>query len=110
MYPLLLAASAMVDLTERGSALRSLAVGYYSVLFALTAPLLWGFGVVAAGHLRWPALVSGALFTAACLSGFLQGFVLSWPCRWRWGRRSAVSRWSARSWRSAYGCSCCIWS
>ena len=24
----------------------------------------------------WPALVAGALFTAACLSGFLQGFVL----------------------------------
>ncbi|TFV63551.1 ribonuclease BN [Geodermatophilus sp. DF01-2] len=76
MYPLLLAASAMVELTERGSALGSLAVGYYSVLFTLTAPLLWGFGVVAAGRLRWPALVSGVLFTAACLSGFLQGFVL----------------------------------
>jgi membrane protein len=76
LYPLLLAASAMVDLSERGSRLGSLAVGYYSVLFALTVPLLWGFGVVAAGRLRWPALVSGTLFTAACLSGFLQGFVL----------------------------------
>ena len=76
MYPLLLAASAMLHLTERGSALGALAVGYYSVLFALTVPLLWGFGVVAAGRLRRPALVSGALFTAACLSGFLQGFVL----------------------------------
>jgi membrane protein len=31
---------------------------------------------VAAGRVRWPALVAGALFTAACLSGFLQGFVL----------------------------------
>ena len=26
--------------------------------------------------MRWPALVCGALFTAACVSGFLQGFVL----------------------------------
>ena len=76
MYPLLLAASAMVELTEQGSALGTVAVGYYSVLFALTVPLLWGFGVVAAGDLRWPALVSGVLFTAACLSGFLQGFVI----------------------------------
>jgi len=75
-YPLLLAASAMVTLSDRGSALGSFFVGYYSVLFALTVPLLWGFGVVAAGNLRWPALVSGVLFTAACLSGFLQGFVV----------------------------------
>ncbi|NEK59533.1 YihY/virulence factor BrkB family protein [Geodermatophilus sabuli] len=76
LYPLLLAASAMADLTERGAVVGSLAVGFYSVLFALTVPLLWGFGVIAADRLRWPALVSGALFTAACLSGFLQGFVL----------------------------------
>jgi membrane protein len=76
LYPLLLASSAMAGLLERGNELGSLAVGYYSVLFALTVPLLWGYGVVAAGSLRWPALVSGALFTAACLSGFLQGFVL----------------------------------
>ncbi|MGR6966440.1 YhjD/YihY/BrkB family envelope integrity protein [Geodermatophilus sp. URMC 61] len=76
MYPLLLAASAMLELTERDSTLGSFFVGYYSVLFALTVPLLWGFGVVAAGQLRWPALVSGVLFTAACLSGFLQGFVV----------------------------------
>jgi membrane protein len=76
MYALLLAASAMVELTEQGSVLGALAVGYYSVLFALTVPLLWGFGVVAAGNLRWPALVSGVLFTAACLSGFLQGFAI----------------------------------
>jgi membrane protein len=75
-YPLLLAASAMVALSDRGSALGSFFVGYYSVLFALTVPLLWGFGVVAAGNLRWPALISGVLFTAACLSGFLQGFVV----------------------------------
>jgi membrane protein len=75
-YPLLLAASAMVTLSDRGSALGTFFVGYYSVLFALTVPLLWGFGVVAAGNLRWPALISGVLFTAACLSGFLQGFVV----------------------------------
>jgi membrane protein len=76
LYPLLLAASAMVDLREQGSWLGSLAVGYYSVLFTLTVPLFWGFGVVAAGRLRWQALVSGVLFTAACLSGFLQGFAI----------------------------------
>ncbi len=76
LYPLLLAASAMVDLREQGSWLGSLAVGYYSVLFTLTVPLFWGFGVVAAGRLRWQALVSGVLFTAACLSGFLQGFTI----------------------------------
>lgn len=76
LYPLLLAASAMAELTGQGRPLASLAVGYYSVLLALTVPLLWGFGVVAAGRLRRPALVAGALFTAACLSGFLQGFVL----------------------------------
>jgi membrane protein len=76
LYPLLLAAAAMADLADRGNVVGSVAVGYYSVLFALTVPLLWGFGVVAAGRLRWPALLSGALFTAACLSGFLQGFVL----------------------------------
>jgi membrane protein len=39
-------------------------------------PLAWGFRVVAGEPVRWPALVAGALFTAACLSGFLQGFVL----------------------------------
>ncbi|WP_448610573.1 YihY/virulence factor BrkB family protein [Geodermatophilus sp. URMC 60] len=76
MYALLVAASVMVELTEQGSGLGAFAVGYYSVLFALTVPLLWGFGVVAAGNLRWPALVSGVLFTAACLSGFLQGFAI----------------------------------
>jgi membrane protein len=79
LYPLLLAASVMADLLrEDGVAawLGRFAVGYYSVLFVLTVPLLWGFGVVAGGRHRRGALVTGALFTAACLSGFLQGFVL----------------------------------
>ncbi|HEX2073139.1 MAG TPA: YhjD/YihY/BrkB family envelope integrity protein [Geodermatophilus sp.] len=76
LYPLLLAAAAMADLAAAGSTVGSLAVGYYSVLAALTVPLGWGFRVVAAGRPRWPALLAGALFTAACLSGFLQGFVL----------------------------------
>ena len=76
-YPLLLAAGAMAELEERGNDVGSFFVGYYSVLFALTVPLLWGYGVVAGGRrLRWPALLSGVLFTAACLSGFLQGFVI----------------------------------
>jgi membrane protein len=76
-YPLLLAASAMADLEDRGNSVGSFLVGYYSVLFALTVPLLWGYGVIAGGRrLSWPALLCGVLFTAACLSGFLQGFVL----------------------------------
>jgi membrane protein len=76
-YPLLLAASAMAELEGRGNDLGSFLVGYYSVLFALTVPLLWGYGVIAGGRrLSWPALLGGVLFTAACLSGFLQGFVL----------------------------------
>jgi membrane protein len=76
-YPLLLAASAMAGLEERGNDVGSFFVGYYSVLAALTVPLLWGYGVIAGGRrLSWPALLCGVLFTAACLSGFLQGFVL----------------------------------
>lgn len=79
LYPLLLAASVMADLARSGgtgATLARIAVGYYSVLGALTLPLAWGFRVVAGTRVRWPALAAGALFTAACLSGFLQGFVL----------------------------------
>jgi membrane protein len=79
LYPLLLAAGAMADLAEQGGAAATagrIAVGFYSVLAALVVPIMWGFRVVAGVPLRWPALVTGALFTAACLSGFLQGFVL----------------------------------
>jgi membrane protein len=79
LYPLLLAGRTLADLAQRsgtGAAIGGFAVGYYSVLAALTVPLVWGFGVVAAGRLRWWAVVVGALFTAASLSGFLQGFVL----------------------------------
>ena len=67
----------MAGLEERGNDVGSFFVGYYSVLAALTVPLLWGYGVIAGGRrLSWPALLCGVLFTAACLSGFLQGFVL----------------------------------
>jgi membrane protein len=79
LYPLLLAVQVMGRLADTGgaaAAVGQVAVGYYSVLFALTVPLVWGFRVVAAGRLRWSAVVVGAFFTAACLSGFLQGFVL----------------------------------
>jgi membrane protein len=79
LYPLLLAVQVMADLADTGgagAAVGRVAVGFYSVLFALTLPLVWGFRVVAAARLRWSAAVAGALFTAACLSGFLQGFVL----------------------------------
>ncbi len=79
LYPLLLAAAAMADLADTGgagAAVGRIAVGFYSVLAALTLPLAWGFRVVGAGRMRTAALLTGALFTAACLSGFLQGFVL----------------------------------
>jgi membrane protein len=79
LYPLLLVARVMADLADAGGAghtVARIALGYYSVLAALTVPLVWGWRVVAGGRVRWPALVAGALFTAACLSGFLQGFVL----------------------------------
>ena len=79
LYPLLLAGRELADLAQRPGAWATVggfAVGYYSVLAALTVPLVWGFRVVAAGRLRWSAVVVGALLTAASLSGFLQGFVL----------------------------------
>ncbi|CAA9215998.1 MAG: Putative glycosyltransferase [uncultured Blastococcus sp.] len=79
LYPLLLTVPVMSELAGAGglgATVGRVALGFYSVLAALTIPLAWGFRVVAAGRLRWPALVPGALFTAACLSGFLQGFVL----------------------------------
>jgi membrane protein len=79
LYPLLLAVDYMADLAETGGVgptVGRIAVGFYACLAALTLPLAWGFRVVGGGRVGWPALVSGALFTAACLSGFLQGFVL----------------------------------
>jgi membrane protein len=79
LYPLLLAAETMADLAGQGGAAATvgrIAVGFYSVLAGLTIPLAWGFRVVGAVRVGWTALVVGALFTAACLSGFLQGFVL----------------------------------
>jgi membrane protein len=79
LYPLLLAVDVMADLADDGGAgatVGRIAVGFYSVLAALTVPLLWGFRVVAADPVGWRALLIGVPFTAACLSGFLQGFVL----------------------------------
>lgn len=79
LYPLLLAGAAMADLADdggTGALVGRVAVGFYACLAALTIPLAWGFRVVGGGQVRWPALVCGALFTAACVSGFLQGFVL----------------------------------
>jgi membrane protein len=79
LYPLLLTVPVMADLAETGgpaATLGRIAVGFYAVLAALALPLAWGFRVVGAGRVRWGALVAGALFTAACVSGFLQGFVL----------------------------------
>jgi membrane protein len=79
LYPLLQTVPVMADLAEAGGAgpnIGRVAIGFYAVLAALTVPLAWGFRVVAGAPVRWPALLAGALFTAACLSGFLQGFVL----------------------------------
>jgi membrane protein len=79
LYPLLLAAGQMSDLAATGgvaAGLGRVALGFYSVLAALTLPLAWGFRVVGGGRVRWRALAIGAATTAACVSGFLQGFVL----------------------------------
>ncbi|HET6392133.1 MAG TPA: YhjD/YihY/BrkB family envelope integrity protein [Blastococcus sp.] len=79
LYPLLLTVPVMADLAETGGVgptVGRIAIGFYGVTAALAVPLAWGFRVVAGEPVRWPALVTGALFTAACLSGFLQGFVL----------------------------------
>lgn len=79
LYPLLLVAAQMADLAEQdgvGPAVGRIALGFYAVLAALTLPLGWGFRVVGGGRVHRPALICGALFTAACVSGFLQGFVL----------------------------------
>jgi membrane protein len=79
LYPLLLVVRVMADLADEGGVghtVARVALGYYSVLAVLTVPLIWGWRVVAGGRVRWRALVPGALFTAACLSGFLQGFVI----------------------------------
>jgi membrane protein len=79
LYPLLLTVPVMADLARDGGVLATVgrvAVGFYAVLAALTLPLAWGFRVVGGGRVRWKALGVGAVFTAACLSGFLQGFVL----------------------------------
>jgi membrane protein len=79
LYPLLLTVPVMADLAEAGGVgptIGRIAIGFYGVMAALAVPLAWGFRVVAGEPVRWPALVTGALFTAACLSGFLQGFVL----------------------------------
>jgi membrane protein len=79
LYPLLLAAEVMAGLAEQGGTAATvgrIAVGFYSVLAGLTIPVAWVFRVVGAQKIGRTALVVGALFTAACLSGFLQGFVL----------------------------------
>ncbi|WP_082557223.1 YhjD/YihY/BrkB family envelope integrity protein [Modestobacter sp. Leaf380] len=79
LYPVLLVVPVLADLQAEGgfwAGLGGVALGFYSVLFALVGPLVWGFRFVAAGMLRWQAVLVGAFFTAASLAGFLQGFVL----------------------------------
>ena len=79
LYPLLLTVPVMAELAATGgvgATVGRVAVGFYAMLAALTIPLAWGFRVVGAGRFGWSALAAGALFTAACVAGFLQGFVL----------------------------------
>lgn len=79
LYPVLLVVPVLADLQDQdGVAARiaQVALGFYAVLFALVGPLVWGFRFVAAGMLRWGAVLVGAFVTAASLAGFLQGFVL----------------------------------
>jgi membrane protein len=79
LYPLLLTVPVMADLAETGGATATLgrvAIGFYGVMAALVLPLAWGFRVVGGARVHRGPLAAGALFTAACLSGFLQGFVL----------------------------------
>lgn len=78
LYPVLLVVPVLAGLQAGGfgSRVAEVALGFYTVLFALVGPLVWGFRVVAAGMLRWRAVLIGAFFTAASLAGFLQGFVL----------------------------------
>jgi membrane protein len=79
LYPLLLAARHMADLAETGGVAATvgrIALGFYSVLAALAVALVWVFRVIGGGRVGRTALVVGAAFTAACVSGFLQGFVL----------------------------------
>jgi membrane protein len=79
LYPLLLTVPAMADLAETGgpgATIGRIAIGFYGVLAALALPLAYGFRVVGGGRVRPASLAAGALFTAACVSGFLQGFVL----------------------------------
>jgi membrane protein len=79
LYPLLLTVPVMADLAETGGpgpTLGRIAIGFYGVLAVLVLPLAWGFRIVGSARVRWTALAGGAAFTAACLSGFLQGFVL----------------------------------
>jgi membrane protein len=79
LYPLLLVGRLLAELATTpglGAAIGGFAAGYYSVVAALTGPVIWVFRVVAADRLRWRAVLVGALLTAASLSGFLQGFVL----------------------------------
>jgi membrane protein len=79
LYPLLLVGRLLAELAQTpgpGAAIGGFAAGYYSVLAALTVPVIWVFRVVAADRLGWRAVLIGAVLTAASLSGFLQGFVL----------------------------------
>lgn len=79
VFPLLLLARWLTGLTAHGgvgSGVLAVLVTFYAVLLALWLPLAWGFRVVAAGRMDWRAVLVGSSFAAACLSGFLLGFVL----------------------------------
>lgn len=75
LLPLLLLAPVLQRLGGAGAAAGVL-VGFTAVWLLLALPLGWVYRVVAPVRPAWPAVVFGALATASCLSGFLQGFVL----------------------------------
>lgn len=78
LLPLLLVAPLLQGLAGRGGlgAAAGVLVGFTVVWLVLAVPLGWVFRVVAPVRPAWPAVVFGALATASCLSGFLQGLVL----------------------------------
>jgi membrane protein len=79
LLPLLLVAGVLHGLPGRygaASGLIGVVIGFTAVWLVLAVTLVWTFRVVGPARSGRVAVVVGALLTAACLSGFPQGFVL----------------------------------
>ncbi|HEY0636769.1 MAG TPA: YhjD/YihY/BrkB family envelope integrity protein [Pseudonocardiaceae bacterium] len=72
VLPLLLAAR----LLGRVTGIADVLIGFTVVWLVLWAVLGWTFRVIAPSRPAGRAVLAGAMLTAACLAGFLQGFVL----------------------------------